>query len=309
MSIRVHASGVAAAIALGLGVAPGVVRTAPLQTPQAVADALLATDRTFSAAAAKTNVVSGLTAMFSKDVTMAVPGNRFASTLADVTAALRANADNARSKLEWQPVRVGVSADGQHGFTFGYMTVRPPDGPVVGFKYLSYWVKQPAGWRVVAYKRRRRPEGPVSLAMMAPALPAQVTTMKPDAMTLAKYHETLDHTERAFSTEAQRIGIGPAFAKYGSADAINFGGPEDAAFVVGSEAIGQSVARGAPGDSSPVSWGPDRVLVASSGDLGITFGMIRANAPDEKGQPQPQIPFFTIWRRAAVTDPWRYVAE
>jgi ketosteroid isomerase-like protein len=280
----------------------------PRQTPQAVADALLATDRTFSAAAVKTNVVTGLTAMFAKDVTMPVPG-KFANGFAEVSAALRANADNLRSKLEWQPIRVGVSSDGLHGFTFGYMTVRPPDGPVVGFKYLSYWVKQAAGWRVVAYKRRRRPEGPVSLALMPPALPVQITTMKPDAATLGMYHETLDQTERAFSTEAQRIGIGPAFAKYGSRDAVNMGGPDDAAFVVGSEAIGRSVAAGAPADSSPVSWGPDRVLVASSGDVGITFGMIRANGPGDKGQPQPPIPFFTIWRRASVTDPWRYVAE
>jgi ketosteroid isomerase-like protein len=271
-------------------------------------DSLLATDRTFSAAAARTNVVTGLAAMFAKDVTMPVPGNKFANGVTEVSTALRSNADNARSKIEWEPVRGGISADGQHGFTFGYMTVRPPDGTALNFKYLSYWVKQPQGWRVVAYKRRRRPDGPVSLALMAPALPARLTTMKPDAMTLAKYHETLDHTERAFSTEAQRIGIGPAFAKYGSADAVNMGGPQDAGFVVGSEAIGRSVSAGAPPDSSPVSWGPDRVLVASSGDFGITFGMIRPNAADEKGQSQP-IPFFTIWRRAGVTDPWRYVAE
>ena len=306
MRIRVQACGVAAAIALGLGVTLSAAWTEP-QTPQSAVDALLAADGAFASANARAAGVTGLLTMFAKDVTMPVPG-KFANGITEVSAALRANAELMQSKIAWQAVRGGISADGLHGFTLGYMTVWPPNGAAVGFKYLSYWVKQPLGWRVVAYKRRRRAEGPVSLTMMPPALPAQLTTMKPDAMTLAQYHETLDQTERAFSTEAQRIGIGPAFAKYGSADAVNMGGPNDAMFVLGSEAIGRSVGAGAPPDSSPVSWGPDRVIVASSGDLGITFGMIRPNAPNEKGE-TPSIPFFTIWRRAGVADPWRYVAE
>jgi len=305
--IRVQACGVAAAIALGLGVTLSAAWTEP-QTPQSAVDALLAADGAFASANARAAGVTGLLTMFAKDVTMPVPG-KFANGITEVSAALRANAELMQSKIAWQAVRGGISADGLHGFTLGYMTVWPPNGAAVGFKYLSYWVKQPLGWRVVAYKRRRRAEGPVSLTMMPPALPAQLTTMKPDAMTLAQYHETLDQTERAFSTEAQRIGIGPAFAKYGSADAVNMGGPNDAMFVLGSEAIGRSVGAGAPPDSSPVSWGPDRVIVASSGDLGITFGMIRPNAPDDKGETPPPVPFFTIWRRASVTDPWRYVAE
>ena len=37
-------------------------------TPQSVVDELLAADRAFSAASAKTDLVSGLTAMFAEDV-------------------------------------------------------------------------------------------------------------------------------------------------------------------------------------------------------------------------------------------------
>jgi hypothetical protein len=49
------------------------------------------------------------------------------------------------------------------------------------------------------------------------------------------------------------------------------------------------------------------VIVASSGDLGVTIGMIHPNTP-RAGQPA-NFPFFTIWRRANPTAPWRYVAE
>jgi hypothetical protein len=113
--------------------------------------------------------------------------------------------------------------------------------------------------------------------------------------------------DRAFSAEAQKIGIGQAFTKYGSPDAVNAGGPNEANYLVGSQAIGSSVGAGSP-SGSPVSWGPDSVLVASSGDLGVTFGMIRSNSPGPDGNYPSPVPFFTVWRRAP-NDSWRYIAE
>ena len=85
------------------------------------------------------------------------------------------------------------------------------------------------------------------------------------------------------------------------------GGPKDAGFVVGSEAIGRAVGQGEPTDSSGVAWNADRVLIAPSGDLGITFGMIRILKP-AANQPAA-VPFFTIWRRDSPTGRWRYIAE
>ena len=105
------------------------------------------------------------------------------------------------------------------------------------------------------------------------------------------------------------IGIGAAFAKYGSADAMNMGGPNDAIFVMGADAIGKAVGGTEPSSTSPVNWSADSAIVASSGDLGVTFGYIRQNAPAGTSPAQPPVPFFTIWRRANPTAPWRYVAE
>ena len=144
--------------------------------------------------------------------------------------------------------------------------------------------------------------------MMPPSLPAAMVEPTTDPAAIERHRQSLDAVERAFSEEAQKIGIGTAFAKYGSPDAVNAGGPNEASFLVGSAMIGQSVGAGSPG-GSPVSWGPDSVLVASSGDLGVTFGMIRSNAPGRDGNFPSPIPFFTVWRRASATDAWRYVAE
>ena len=279
-------------------------------SPEKVVDELLAADRAFSAASVKTDLITGITPMFTEDVVMGpVPGNKFARGIVEVRAALTANPDNATSHLEWTPVRGGVSADGLHGFTFGYMTLHKADKSEVPVKYLSYWIKGPAGWRVAVYKRGRRPEGQVSTALMPAALPPQMVAPSHDAPVLERYRESLDQAERAFSDEAQKIGLGAAFVKYGTADAVNMGGPNSPGFVLGSEAIGRAVSAGDPPGGSPVSWAPDRVIVAGSGDLGVTIGMIRPNAKAADGSTPDGFPFFTIWRRASPKDPWRYVAE
>ena len=279
------------------------------QSPaQAVVNELLAADRAFSAAGAKATAVESLSAMFAEDVVMPTPPTAFARGKTAAIAALKANPDHENSRVEWAPIRGGVSADGQHGFTFGYMSLIRPDATRIPIKYVAYWIKQSQGWRVAVYKRVRAAPGKVSRDLMPAALPTQLVAPVTDAAVIAKFKQELDAAERAFSDEAQQIGIGPAFATNGSADAVNVGAPTSPGFVVSAEAIGKSIGTGSPGPGSPVRWAPDDVIVASSGDLGVTFGMIRTNGEIPPGQ-SGAVPFITIWRRASTSDPWRYVAE
>lgn len=287
----------------------GVLYAAEERTPQSVADELLAADRAFSEASAKTDLASGLSAMFADDVSMMVPG-RIAQGKAAAVEALRASPDNLKTHVQWIPKRAGISADGQHGFTFGFMLAQGPDGKPTPGKYLAYWVKGPSGWRVAAYKRTRTAgDPPMSAELMPPSLPARLVPPSTDAATIARHGETLAAAERAFSKDSQTMGLGPAFVKYGSADAINLGGANVPGFVVGNDAIGKFVGAGSPQPTSPVWWGPDKTIVASSGDLGVTIGMITQTAA-AAGASQPQgFPFFTVWRRGSTTEPWKYIAE
>src|SRR5476649_1178627 len=123
-----------------LGLSVAIVLAAA--TPQSAVDDLLAADRAFSAASARTYLVTGLSAMFADDIVIPNPPGQFAEGKAAVVAMLRANPDNARSRTEWTPVRGGVSVDGQHGFTVGFMTISRPDDTTIALQYLSYWVKQ-----------------------------------------------------------------------------------------------------------------------------------------------------------------------
>ncbi len=286
---------------------PGGSPNEPPPAPATAAADLLAADSAFSAASVGTDAVSGLSAMFAPDITMPLPGGKFAVGATAAVEFLRSNPDHAQSRAEWTPIRVGLSADGLHGLTFGYGTLVRPDSSRLPWKYLAYWVKGPLGWRVVVYKRAPRADSVVSLARVPPVLPTQLGAPG-DSAAVEGFRASLDQAERGFSDEAQRIGLGPAFVKWGRADAVNMGGPARAGFVVGAEMIAAAVSEGGPATSSAVSWAPDRVIVAGSGDLGVTIGMIRPNQPPPAGSP-PGFAFFTIWHRASVSEPWRYLAE
>lgn len=297
------------AVTLSLSVVVAALGPPPLAAQAAVssqqaADDLMAADRAFAAAATRTDLISALGAMFDETIIMPLPSATFAEGREAAIAALRANLANATSRVGWTTVRAGISADGRHGFTFGFITSYLADGTQRPGKYLAYWVRRPEGWRIAAYKRAPRPAGEVSTTPMDPSLPAHAAAGSTDPATLERQSRSLREAEQAFSDTAQRIGIGPAFREAGAPDAMNMGA--EAGFAIGNETIGNLVA--APGPGSPVSWNSDGVLVAASGDLGVSWGMIRANGPVPEGR-QAATPFFTIWRRAAPDQPWRYIAE
>ena len=101
----------------------------------------------------------------------------------------------------------GISADGRHGFTLGFMTITADGKPERKAKYLSYWVKGPEGWRVAVFKRNGRPDGEVSLTLMPASLP-EAPLEPATGPTAELYRTSLDKAERAFSDLAQKIGLG-----------------------------------------------------------------------------------------------------
>ena len=282
--------------------APASATTQPLTVAKAASDSLIAADRAFADGAKGKPIVDGMLAMFDADTVMPSPAG-FVKGREAIAAALNANPANVGAKASWTPVRGGVSADGTHGFTIGFMTITAEGKPDRNAKYVAYWIKRPAGWRVAVYKRAPKPDGEVSLGLMAPSLPERSLPPAPDQVTLAGYKASLDKAERDFSDLALKIGIGPAFVQNGHPDATNIGaGP---GFTVGNDKIGADVASF---NGPPIKWAPEDVIVSPTGDFGITWGFIRPVTPPANGQPGGG-PYTTIWRRAAPDQPWRYVAE
>ncbi|MEP6881046.1 MAG: hypothetical protein ABI866_03580 [Dokdonella sp.] len=297
-----------AAIVLFVGATANAVLARTATSPQQHADQLVAADRDFAAAAAKADHVGGISAMFSADVIMPVHGKGFARGKAAVIEALKARPETSSTRVEWTPIGVGVSADGKQGFTYGFLTEYAKDDKQNLLKYLAYWRHDNAGWRVIAYNRGRRAPGAIDTAPRTALLPGPITATTTSNSSVRA--TSLTNSERAFSDAAQEIGLTAAFAEFGSVDSMNLGGGGNAGFVFGAEAISRLVGAGEPDHGSSVSWAADeRVMVADSGDLGLSVGNIRFNQRAEDGSERPPIPFFTVWRRASAEQPWRYVAE
>jgi hypothetical protein len=186
------------------------------------------------------------------------------------------------------------------------MTIHRVDGSINAAKYLAYWEKQADGWHALAYKRSPAKTTPSSVEVTY-LLPKAIVTAKRDAAAIDRARETLADAERAFSKDAQTMGIGPAFKKYGSPDAMNLGGPDTVTFLRSNQEIGNSVGGGASTNTSPVNWGPEKTIVAASGDFGVTIGYINRNQPLPDGKTAPGQAFFTIWQKE--NGQWRYIAE
>ncbi|MBP6442438.1 MAG: nuclear transport factor 2 family protein [Gemmatimonadales bacterium] len=282
---------------------------AQLPAPEALVKGLITADRSFSEIGNLRGCGAALTEMFAPDVTIPAGPRGVLQGRDSVLAVYAASPGFATAKCSWTPLRGGIAADGTQGFTYGVMTQANADGTAVPFRYLAYWVKGKAGWQVAVYKRLRSPVPAMSTTMRVAAVPPAYIAPRSDAATQRTIEESLAEAERTFSREAQTMGLGPAFAKHGSADAMNLGSQADSNFTFGAEAIGRKIGDGDTTKTSPVSWGPDRVIAASSGDLGVTIGMIYPKEPAADGSKAKGFPFFTVWRRAGPGQPWRYVAE
>jgi hypothetical protein len=283
-------------------ISSGVLEAQPPDLRKAIIE-LLEVDRAHARRALRTDVVDALGGMFADDVYLSAYGS-FHHGRDSAQSRLRAVPENLTARLEWAPIRAGVSGDGQHGFTYGFMTLVRADSTKLPLKYLAYWVRKPDGWKVAVYRRGPRAEGVAATAMRDPSIPDKAVTITRDAAVVARHAESLGNAERDFSTLAGKIGLGPAFTQNAAPDAMNMGGGQAADFLYGPEAIGAGVGAGETGPSK-LTWGPDTVLVASSGDLGVTIGHI--NAPADGGQPARRIPFFTVWKK--VGGVWKFVAE
>jgi hypothetical protein len=289
--------------------------------PKPIADELLAADRTFAAAAKETSIVTALGNMFAAEIVLTHAGG-IAYGKDKAIEALKASPINAGGRIEWTPARVSVSGDGRHGFTAGFMTlhrVHPTtqsprrgdpgaDNTTTPLKYLGYWEKQNDGWRLLAYKRgiAKAPAPPMPVTYVLPKL---IVAPSKDAATIEGYRESLAEAERSFSRDAQTMGLAAAFTKYGDPAAINLGGPDVATFLIGNEQVGSGIGSGTPTNSSPVSWGPEKTIVAASGDFGVTVGYIVQNKPGPDGKIPAGQPFFTIWKRDSPKAKWLYIAE
>ena len=132
-------------------------------------------------------------------------------------------------------------------------------------------------------------------------------TASPDRV--AVFRDEVWRAEVAFSDEAQR-GFAAAFTKFAAPDGAHMGIPTDSTFRFGPAAIGAAFPPN-PDTTSVTTWGPTEAVAASSGDLGLTVGyIVTVRRPSTGAKADTiRVPYFSIWRRAAPGQPWRFVFD
>lgn len=110
--------------------------------------------------------------------------------------------------------------------------------------------------------------------------------------------------EASFAKMATEIGVDTAFITFAAPDAILM---RNNTIISGKDEIRSYFSKQKSDGNATLTWSPDFVDVAGSGDLGYTYGKYRYTGIDTAGQIfESKGVFHTVWKRQADGS-WRFV--
>ena len=247
----------------------------------------------------------GLSSSFADDIIYLRDGlpilrGRFAAR-----AVVAAESLGTESTVRWQPVRVEASRDRASGYSYGYAIYGLSRAGVTSIRvdrYIAYWRKETAGWRIAGYAETYGTP-PVPLALPAGAA---VGVMSDVAMSRTRAPvDAIRAADAEFSRDAVRLGTGEAFGRYAADDAQIFSPLGE--FITGPGAITASFSP--PVGKSSFAWHPVEGEMAGSGDLGFTVGNAVFSGERDTGPPVLRFSkYLTVWKRQRDGS-WRYVVD
>jgi len=239
---------------------------------------------------ARDSVTAGLNTAFA---------THFADHAVDFAPLPRANArrfyqgqPNPPVVLDWYPAYTLAAASGDFGLSIGPFEIRDPEGlrPPRHGHYISMWERQASGeWKVVIDGGVSHPPPAVPPARLNPAnMP--VNPLSAPAEWRDTTVEALLEVDAAFSRRAERDGIVAAFEDVAVANLRFY---RDGLLPVTDRAAALDFLRQLPGDWR---WQPQGGGIASSGDLGFTYGVSSrtVNEKIERGA------YLRVWQRTAA---------
>jgi ketosteroid isomerase-like protein len=272
-------------------------------------DALLRADLSRADSVERLGYASGMATLLSGDVLYLRGGLPILrGRLAAIAVASTESIDGA-STVRWQPVRAEASDDGTSGFSYGYAirasahTAVPGAAPNLRVdRYIAYWEREPAGWRIRAYAEMYgTPPQAIQLPDAAHGAALSDVPMPPSRGAL----DAVRRADVAFAASAAAHGTASAFGRYAAHDAQVFSGPGDV--ISGPEAITLSFSL--EGSGSALSWHPVAAGVSNAGDLGFTVGYARVDGRPDDGRPRISYSkYLTIWKRQPDGQ-WHYVVD
>ncbi len=140
------------------------------------------------------------------------------------------------------------------------------------------------------------------LKLLLPALLLALAGCKaPDQSALAEAE--IADAEAAFAKMAAEQGVPAAFLAFAAEDAVMM---RNNSLVEGHDAM-RAYFEKSTLDSVQLSWSPDKVVAAKSGDLGYTYGKYQFSAVDTAGQKiSSEGIFHTVWQKQP-DGAWKFV--
>jgi ketosteroid isomerase-like protein len=255
--------------------------------------------------------VQGLLELADPQLTLLVAGQPILRGHAAARAALESLYPPATRPVLTRALAGGeVSADGQLGFTFGWITLTgaaAAGAPAATHgTYTAVWRGGDDGLKVVAYFTRSAaadhgpPRAGFPLLAEAPGLAGAV--LPGDAPELAAY---VLATDAAFAALSAAEGTSIAFPAYAAEDLLIMGG-RDHLYLRGGSEIVDLFAGWTPEET--LAWRPLVAGVAPSGDLAYSIGTATDTYADASGSTSYDSKYLTLWLRQPDGS-WRFIGD
>jgi ketosteroid isomerase-like protein len=257
--------------------------------------ALVEAERAFSRLSQREGVRAAFLAYLAEDAVLfrpgPVPGREFIAARPSPPV-----------ELTWWPVYVEVAASGDLGYTTGPYVLRETGsgqrGETQTGYYVTVWRRQADGaWKVVADLGATTPPPAGSDAAAGGGVEhGRIGRGAPAGPGHAELAEAAQHAllaaDRGFGGDATAHGARAAYMAV-IADEARFyrdGAPP----AVGREAVGRLLSAY---PQRATSWEPTAGFVASSGDLGYTYGKTAVMGPGRPGRVRQPGLYFRVWER------------
>lgn len=273
--------------------------------------ALFAADAAHSALIERLGPVDGLLRVMRGNALYLAAGINIVQGKQDIRAVLAAaEPDPTHTTLRRTLAGGDVSADGQFGFTFGWIqrTAVSSGSPVTTYgTYVSTWAREDDDpFRVTAYYTR------VSLTPHIPTrdgfpllLGGTGAGGVPHPGPVEQQKRTLLRTDADFAAYSVANGFSPAFPAYAADFVMPYG--RNFFFLLGKQEIADFYAGGTPDEV--LDWTPLYAGSSESGDLGYTVGKSVDTITNPEGSvDRLYSKYLTIWARQA-DGAWRFIAD